>query len=114
MTELPGYVLESSLREGGEFTVHRGRRHTDSCPVLVVGFIHKDLHPANILVDDADNVRLTGFGIASRLPRERQAPLTPEVVAGTLPYMACPSRPPIRWDGCTATSRDSRCRSASG
>jgi len=52
------------------------------------GFIHKDLHPANILVDDADNVRLTGFGIASRLPRERQAPLTPEVIAGTLPYMA--------------------------
>jgi hypothetical protein len=34
MTELPGYVLESSLREGGEFTVHRGRRRTDSCPVL--------------------------------------------------------------------------------
>src|SRR6202162_673002 len=177
MTERPGYVLESSLREGGEFTVHRGRRRTDSCPVLVVapaaeqpspqslrrlehefslkadldpawatrplalthhegrtmlvlkdpggvpldrilekchgqpieltrflriaiglatalgevhrhGLIHKDLHPANILVDDADNVRLTGFGIASRLPRERQAPLTPEVIAGTLPYMA--------------------------
>jgi PAS domain S-box-containing protein len=52
------------------------------------GLIHKDLHPANILVDDADNVRLTGFGIASRLPRERQPPLTPEVIAGTLPYMA--------------------------
>jgi PAS domain S-box-containing protein len=177
MTERPEYVLESSLREGGEFTVHRGRRHADSCPVLVVaaaadqpspqslrrleheyslkaeldpawairplaltrhegrtmlvlkdpggvpldrmlehrheqpieltrflriaiglatalgevhrhGLVHKDLHPANILVDDADNVRLTGFGIASRLPRERQAPLTPEVIAGTLPYMA--------------------------
>ena len=177
MTELPGYVLESSLREGGEFTVQRGRRRSDSCPVLVValaaeqpspqslrrlehefsleadldaawatrplalthhegrtlliledpggvpldrilaqregqpieltrflrialsvaralgevhrhGLIHKDLHPANILVDDADTVRLTGFGIASRLPRERQAPLTPEVIAGTLPYMA--------------------------
>src|ERR1700680_404418 len=177
MTELPGYVLESSLREGGEFTVQRGRRRSDSCPVLVValaaeqpspqslrrlehefslaadldaawatrplalthhegrtlliledpggvpldrilaqregqpieltrflrialsvaralgevhrhGLIHKDLQPANILVDDADTVRLTGFGIASRLPRERQAPLTPEVIAGTLPYMA--------------------------
>jgi predicted ATPase/signal transduction histidine kinase len=177
MTERPGYVLESCLREGGEFTVHRGRRHADSCAVLVVaaaadqpspqslrrlehefsleadldpawaarplalthhegrtmliledpggvpldrilehghgqpieltrflriaiglatalgevhrhGLIHKDLHPANILVDDTDNVRLTGFGIASRLPREHQAPLTPEVIAGTLPYMA--------------------------
>src|SRR6202171_5519237 len=177
MTELPGYVLESSLREGGEFTVQRGRRRSDSCPVLVValaaeqpspqslrrlehefslaadldaawatrplalthhegrtlliledpggvpldrilaqregqpieltrflrialsvaralgevhrhGLIHKDLHPANILVDDADTVRLTGFGIASRLPRERQAPAPPEVIAGTLAYMA--------------------------
>jgi len=177
MTEPPGYVLEICLREGGEFTVYRGRRCSDSCPVLVValsadqpspqslrrlehefslqadldpawalqplalthhdgrtmlvlrdsggvpldrilenrdaqpieltrflriaiglagalgevhrrGLIHKDLHPANMLVDDADAVRLTGFGIASQLPREHQAPLTPEVIAGTLPYMA--------------------------
>ena len=29
-----------------------------------------------------------GFGIASRLPRERQAPEPPEVIAGTLAYMA--------------------------
>ena len=31
---------------------------------------------------------MTGFGIASRLPRERQAPAPPEVIAGTLAYMA--------------------------
>ena len=31
---------------------------------------------------------LTGFGIASRLPRERQAPEPPETIAGTLAYMA--------------------------
>jgi predicted ATPase/signal transduction histidine kinase/GAF domain-containing protein/CheY-like chemotaxis protein len=177
MTERPGYVLESCLREGGEFTVHRGRRRTDSCPVLVVapaadqpspqslrrlehefsleadldpawairplaltrhagravliledpggelldwvldrgrgqpleltqflrvaiglaaalgqvhghGLIHKDIKPPNVLVDDAGNVRLTGFGIASRLPQESQAPAPPEVIAGTLAYMA--------------------------
>ena len=41
-----------------------------------------------MLVDAAGNVRLTGFGIASRLPRERQAPAPPEVIAGTLAYMA--------------------------
>src|SRR5438477_3342379 len=29
-----------------------------------------------------------GFGIASRLPRERQVPEPPEFIAGTLPYMA--------------------------
>src|SRR6266850_1061192 len=52
------------------------------------GLIHKDIKPANVLVDDAGNVRLTGFGIASRLTRERQAPGPPEVIAGTLAYMA--------------------------
>ena len=38
------------------------------------GLIHKDIKPENVLVDDAGHVWLTGFGIASRLPRERQAP----------------------------------------
>ncbi len=33
-------------------------------------------------------IRLMGFGIASRLPRERQAPEPPEFIAGTLPYIA--------------------------
>ena len=53
------------------------------------GLIHKDIKPINILVNCTDGlVRLTGFGIASRLPRERQKPEPPELVAGTLAYMA--------------------------
>jgi PAS domain S-box-containing protein len=53
------------------------------------GLIHKDIKPANVLVDPATGkVWLTGFGIASRLPRERQSPEPPELVAGTLAYMA--------------------------
>ena len=53
------------------------------------GLIHKDIKPPNVLVDSATgHVRLTGFGIASRLPRERQAPEPPEFIAGTLAYMA--------------------------
>jgi serine/threonine protein kinase len=41
-----------------------------------------------VLVDDAGNVWLTGFGIASQLPREHQSPVPPEIIAGTLAYMA--------------------------
>ena len=53
------------------------------------GLIHKDVKPAHVLVNAATGaVWLTGFGIASRLPRERQAPAPPEVIAGTLAYMA--------------------------
>jgi serine/threonine protein kinase len=52
------------------------------------GLIHKDIKPANVLVDDADNVWLTGFGIASQLPHECQATVPPEIIAGTLAYMS--------------------------
>jgi serine/threonine protein kinase len=108
--------------------------------------IHKDLKAVNILIDTASNsVWLTGSGIASRLPREHQAPVPPEIIAGTLAYMApkqtgrmnrsidarsnlyalgiifyeiltgtLPSRRPIRWNGCTATSPGNRRRPTRG
>jgi serine/threonine protein kinase len=49
--------------------------------------IHKNLKPAHVLVN-VGQLWLTGFGIASRLHRERQSPEPPEFVAGTLAYMA--------------------------
>ena len=53
------------------------------------GIIHKDLTPGHVMIDVATGqVWLTGFRIASRLRRERQTPEPPEVIAGTLPYMA--------------------------
>jgi serine/threonine protein kinase len=53
------------------------------------GLIHKDIKPTNVIVNPTTcQVWLTGFGIASRLPRERQSPKPAEFIAGTFPYMA--------------------------
>jgi predicted ATPase len=53
------------------------------------GIVHKDVKPANVLVNPATGqVWLMGFGIASRLRRERRAPASPELLEGTLAYMA--------------------------
>jgi PAS domain S-box-containing protein len=58
-------------------------------PVHRRGLVHKDIKPSNVLANAAvDQAWLMGFGIASRLPRERQRPELPEFISGTLAYMA--------------------------
>src|SRR5919106_1165815 len=53
------------------------------------GLVHKDIKPNNFLLNSATGqVWLIGFGIASRLLRERQSPEPPEFISGTLAYMA--------------------------
>ncbi|WP_177307322.1 ATP-binding response regulator [Pseudoduganella namucuonensis] len=53
------------------------------------GIVHKDIKPANALVDvDGGAARWMGFGVAIVQPRERQPLARPEDVAGTLAYMA--------------------------
>jgi PAS domain S-box-containing protein len=70
------------LRLAVSLTTALGRLHGS-------GLIHKDIKPANVLVDAASGKAwLTGFGVASGVPRERQSPAHPEIIAGTLAYMA--------------------------
>src|SRR5215471_12514121 len=53
------------------------------------GLVHKDIKPSNVLANASmDHAWLMGFGIASRLPRERQRADPPEFISGTLAYMA--------------------------
>jgi len=84
LSELLGRAsdLASSLRLAIDLVTAIGHLHHR-------GLIHKDIKPANVLVNSATGKAwLTGFGIASRLPRERQSPDHPEFIAGTLAYMA--------------------------
>ncbi|MEG4210801.1 AAA family ATPase [Microcoleus sp. S13_B4] len=51
--------------------------------------IHKDLKPANILINPASKqVKLIDFSIASLLPRQTQEIQNPNVLEGTLPYIS--------------------------
>jgi transcriptional regulator with GAF, ATPase, and Fis domain/predicted ATPase len=53
------------------------------------GLVHKDIKPSHILTRvDTGQTWLTGFGLVSRAPRERQAADPPERIVGTLAYMA--------------------------
>jgi PAS domain S-box-containing protein len=96
----PALVLEDP---GGEVILQRAGRPMDVADVLRVGagvaaalrqlhgcgLIHKDIKPANVMMDwGTGRAWLRGFGIASRLPRERRPPEPPEFIAGTLAYMA--------------------------
>ncbi|MFB2918829.1 AAA family ATPase [Aerosakkonema funiforme] len=51
--------------------------------------IHKDLKPANILINPTTKqVKVIDFSIASLLPRENQVLQNPNVLEGTLPYLS--------------------------
>ena len=53
------------------------------------GLVHRDLKPAHLLTDTmTGRAWLLGFGLASRLPRERRPLDPPPVIEGTLAYMA--------------------------
>src|SRR5262245_50540585 len=77
-----GLPVGSFLRAALAVTHAVGRLHQR-------GLIHKDIKATNILIDpESGDARLTGFGLALRLPRERQLVEPPELIAGTLSHMA--------------------------
>ena len=53
------------------------------------GVVHKDLKPDNIVIDVATgDVKIAGFGLASRLPRERRPAQPARLIEGSLPYLS--------------------------
>jgi PAS domain S-box-containing protein len=76
------FEIGAFLRLAISITTALGKGHQN-------GLVHRDLKPAHILVMEGDTeVRLTGFGLASLLSREHQTAEPPDVIAGTLAYMA--------------------------
>jgi PAS domain S-box-containing protein len=76
------WELDLFLRVAISITAALGRLHQR-------GLFHRDIKPANFFVKTTTGEAwLSGFGLASRLPRERQTPEAPETIAGTLAYMA--------------------------
>jgi len=54
-----------------------------------VGLVHKDVTPRNIFVKQGtEEIRLYGFGLASRIPRQPPVGQPPELIEGTLPFMS--------------------------
>ena len=53
------------------------------------GLLHKMINPLNIFVDPASgNIKLSGFGLVSRLPKENLTTLSPQLSGETLPYIS--------------------------
>ena len=53
------------------------------------GILHKMINPLNIFVDPASGtVKLSGFGLATRLPRENLTTLSPQLSGESLPYIS--------------------------
>jgi serine/threonine protein kinase/formylglycine-generating enzyme required for sulfatase activity len=51
------------------------------------GIIHRDVKPANILITEDGQAKLTDFGVAKNLPQSQELTMTGAVI-GTLSYMA--------------------------
>jgi predicted ATPase len=53
------------------------------------GFVHRDLKPHHFFIDDVTSqARLVDFGLATHLARERQLPVDPDSIQGTLAYIS--------------------------
>lgn len=93
LEDFGGFSLESIIREGGlklesfldifiKLSETLGKIHQQ-------GVIHKDIKPGNIIVNmHTGEVKITDFRIASLLSGEHQEIAPPELIEGTLSYIA--------------------------
>ncbi len=92
MRYLRGGNLRAAL-DGAPWPAERVARLLDQVAAALAvahrhGVVHRDVKPANILLDDDGNAYLTDFGVAKLLQPESGAPLSLELFAGTPEYVS--------------------------
>lgn len=83
----PIAIKIASILEGLHCDTFRGASRREG--ELRLRIIHKDIKPANILINPTtDEIKLIDFSIATLLPREIQFLTNPNVLEGTLAYIS--------------------------
>lgn len=94
---VPGLDLETLVKQHGPVPQARAVHFAEQvCDALSDahsrGLLHRDLKPGNVMVaasaNDADQVKVVDFGLVRVVGCDREAPTTPEQVAGTPGYLA--------------------------
>ncbi len=94
MELLPGPSLAELVREQGRLSVEEVRRYGSQAALALqavhdAGIVHRDVKPANLVVDFAGNVRLVDFGIAVGGTQGHQPTLTEHgAIIGSAAYLA--------------------------
>lgn len=73
--------LEEFLRIGVQVAGALGHIHQQ-------GTIHKDINPSNLVRNSEGEIKIIDFGISTQLPREQPNIQPPEMLEGTLAYIA--------------------------
>ncbi len=97
----PGLVLTRAPGKSIDEIMRRGAVAIPRCVALALsvsrclaavharGVVHRDIKPQHLFVDeDSEKTTLIDFGLATRLPRERQVPVQPDELQGTLAYIS--------------------------
>lgn len=93
MALVEGQDLATLLERSGRLPLERGLRFARQlCAALAAahaeGVVHRDLKPQNILIDGADNVYISDFGLAKSLEAEISMGTRTGQILGTPRYMS--------------------------
>lgn len=89
----PGRSVDDLITEGlpdvSRFVTYCVEMTRALASVHARGFVHRDVKPHHFFIDDTTGrALLVDFGLATDLARERQLPVEPDAIAGTLGYIS--------------------------